>query len=59
MEGAILHTNSASDLNLLLQIAKKLGINTRKLTKDELEDYGYQLLYTKEKPGDISKPNHS
>jgi len=40
MEGAILHTNSASDLSLLLQIAKKPGINTRKLTKDELEDYG-------------------
>ncbi len=40
MEGAILHTDSDKDLSLILQMAKKLGISTRKLSKEEIEDYG-------------------
>ena len=40
MEGAILHTDSGKDLNLILQLAKKLGISTKKLSKEEIEDYG-------------------
>jgi len=35
MEGAILHTDSDKDLSLILQLAKKLGISARKLTKTE------------------------
>lgn len=40
MEGAILHTDSVKDLKLILQLAKKLGISARILSKDEFEDYG-------------------
>lgn len=40
MEGVILSADSHKDLNLILQLAKKLGIRTKKLTKTEIEDYG-------------------
>ena len=40
MEGAILHTDSIKDLKLILQLAKKLGISARKLSREEIEDYG-------------------
>ncbi len=40
MKGAILHTDSNQDLNLILQLAKKLGISARKLSDEEIEDFG-------------------
>jgi hypothetical protein len=49
MEGAILHTNSDKDLNLILQLAKKLGISVRKLSKDEIEDYGLLIAISEGK----------
>ena len=52
MEGAILITDSDKDLSLILQLAKKLGISTRKLSKDEIEDYGLATAISKGKTGD-------
>lgn len=52
MEGAILHTDSDQDLKLILQLAKKLGISTRRLSKDEIEDYGLSLAISEGKTGE-------
>ena len=52
MESAILSTNSPKDLNLILQLAKKLGISARKLTKDEIEDYGLSYAISEGKTGE-------
>jgi hypothetical protein len=52
MEGAILQTESNQDLNLILQLAKKLGISVRKLSKDEIEDYGLSLAISEGKTGE-------
>ena len=52
MEGAILHTNSDKDLSLILQLAKKLGITVRKLSKDEMEDYGLSIAISEGKTGE-------
>ena len=49
MEGAILHTNSDKDLSLILQLAKKLGISTKKLSKEEIEDYGLSIAISEGK----------
>lgn len=46
MEGAILHTDSDKDLKLILQLAKKLGISIKKLTSEELEDFGLAKAVT-------------
>lgn len=43
MKGAILHTDSNQDLNLILQLAKKLGISARKLSDEEIEDLGLSI----------------
>lgn len=52
MEGAILHTDSDQDLKLIIQLAKKLGISTRRLSKDEIEDYGLSLAISQGKTGE-------
>ena len=52
MEGAILQTDSSKDLDLILQLAKKLGISTKKLSKDEIEDYGLSIAITEGKTGE-------
>ena len=52
MEGAILHTDSDKDLSLILQLAKKLGISARKLSKDEIEDYGLSIAISEGKSGE-------
>ena len=52
MEGAILHTESDKDLALILQLAKKLGISARKLSKDEIEDYGLSIAISEGKTGE-------
>jgi hypothetical protein len=43
MESVILHSKSDKDLSLILQLAKKLGISARKLSRDEIEDFGLSL----------------
>ena len=52
MEGAILHTESDKDLALILQLAKKLGISARKLSKGEIEDYGLTIAISEGKTGE-------
>ena len=52
MEGAILHTDSNTDLSLILQLARKLGISARKLSKDEIEDFGLSIAITEGKTGE-------
>ena len=52
MEGAILHTESDKDLNLILQLAKKLGISAKKLSKEEIEDWGLSQAISEGKTGE-------
>jgi len=52
MEGAILHTESYKDLSLILQLAKKLGISARKLSQEEIEDYGLSIAISEGKTGE-------
>jgi hypothetical protein len=52
MEGVILHTDSSKDLELIIQLAKKLGISTKKLTKDEIEDYGLSIAINEGRTGE-------
>jgi len=40
MESAILTTSSKKDLQLLLILAKKMGVNGKILSKEQLEDLG-------------------
>jgi hypothetical protein len=40
METAILKSRSKNDLKLLLDLAKKTGIDVRQLTKEEAEETG-------------------
>ena len=40
MNTVILHSKSKSDLNLLLEIAKKFGIKAKVLSESEIEDVG-------------------
>lgn len=40
MEIAIINSESKSDLDLLLNLAKKIGIKTKKLKKEEIEELG-------------------
>ena len=52
MEGAILHTDSSNDLNLILKLAKKLGISAKKLSKEEIEDYGLSIAINEGRTGE-------
>jgi hypothetical protein len=52
MTGVILHTDSSKDLELIIQLAKKLGISTKKLTQDEIEDYGLSSAINEGKTGE-------
>ncbi len=40
MQTAILNSNSKTDLKLLLDLAKKMGIKAKVLTNSEIEDIG-------------------
>ena len=39
METALLNSESKSDMQILLQLAKKLGVKVKSLTQDEIEDW--------------------
>lgn len=52
MKSAILSTESQKDLNLILQIANKLGISTRKLKNEEIEELGLLAAIQKGKTGE-------
>jgi hypothetical protein len=53
MKGAILHTDSDKDLNHIIQLAKKLGIFTKKLSKEEIEDYGLSNAISEGRTGEF------
>ena len=52
MEGVILHTDSNKDLDLIIQLAKKLGISARKLSQEEIEDYGLSIAINDGRTGE-------
>lgn len=52
MRTVILNADSQSDLNLLLQFAKRLGIKAKVLSKEELEDHVFGKMMDEEKTGE-------
>lgn len=40
METALFRTKSKSEMKLLFDLARKLGIRAKRLTREDLEDYG-------------------
>ncbi len=52
MATIILSSESQKDLNLILQLAKKLGISTKKLSKDEIEDIALSIAIRKGRTGE-------
>ncbi|TVR78548.1 MAG: hypothetical protein EA412_08935 [Chitinophagaceae bacterium] len=53
MKSAIFTSESDKDLKLLLELAKKLGIKTKVLSKEEYEDLGLKLAMDKGKIGEF------
>jgi hypothetical protein len=53
MESAIISGNSKKDIQLLITIAQKMGINAKFLTKDDLEDIGMAKAITEGKTGEF------
>ena len=53
MESAILQTESGKNLKLILQLAKKLGISSRRLSNEEIEDNGLSLAITEGRTGEF------
>jgi len=51
MESALVTTNSKNDLQLLLSLAKKIGIKSKLLTKGQLEDLGLKVAIDKGRTG--------
>ena len=52
METVILSSNSQKDLNLILKLAKKIGISIKKLSKDDIEEIGLSLAIKKGRTGE-------
>lgn len=52
MEGALLHTDSDQDLKLILQLARKLGISVKELSRAEIEDFGLAIAMEEGKTGE-------
>jgi len=53
MKSAIFTTESGEDLQLLIKLARKMGISARELTIDELEDIGMASAIDKGKTGEF------
>lgn len=51
----LLESDSASNLNLILELAKKLGLKSALLSKDELEDTKLGLLMKNEMTGELDE----
>ncbi len=51
MESAILTTTSKKDLQLLLVLAKKIGIKSKLLSREEIEDLGLKRAIKKGRTG--------
>lgn len=54
METAILQAKSGNDLKLILQLAKKLGISTKKLSEEEMLDIGLSVAITEGRTGEFT-----
>ena len=52
MEIAIINSESKSDFDLLLNLAKKIGVKTKKLKKDEIEDLGLHYAIKSARTGE-------
>ena len=52
METVILSSNSQQDLNLILKLAKKIGISIKKLSKDDIEEIGLSIAIKKGRTGE-------
>lgn len=52
MNGVLLHSESEQDLKLIIQLAQKLGISAKKLSREEVEDYGLSLAISQGKSGE-------
>lgn len=52
MQTAIVKSKSKGDLKLLLELARKIGIDVRPLTKEETEDIGLINAIRKGKTGE-------
>jgi len=52
MSTAVFETKSKSDLDLLIKLAKKIGINARILTEEEIEDIGLSIAINSGKTGE-------
>jgi hypothetical protein len=57
MQSAILNSDSKSDLKLLLDLAKKLGIQSHVLTETEIEEMGLVNAITRERTGEFVDTN--
>ena len=57
MESVILSSDSQKDLNLILQIAKKIGISIKKLSKEEIEEIGLSIAIKKGRTGEYIERN--
>jgi len=53
MNSAILTTNSNKDLQLLIELAKKIGIKAKLLTDEQMEDYGLLQAIKNGKTGEF------
>ncbi|MDT3738438.1 MAG: hypothetical protein RO257_02925 [Candidatus Kapabacteria bacterium] len=53
METLVLTGNSKSNITLIMNIAKKLGIDDKKINSDDLEDSGLLFAMKKGKTGEF------
>lgn len=53
MESAIISGKSKKDIQLLIAIAEKMGIQAKFLTKDELEDIGMAKAIKRGETGEL------
>jgi len=53
MKSATFTTECGEDLQLLIKLARKMGISARELTIDELEDIGVAAAISEGKTGEL------
>jgi len=58
MQAAIINSNSKADLNLLLEIAKKLNINAKLLSETDIEEIGLLNAIKKGRTGEFVDTEH-
>lgn len=56
MEAVLIEVENKSDVSLLVSLAKKLGMRTKKLSKSEIEDWHFaQMIDEGMKSGRVSR----